>query len=116
MLRKLLAAAVLAGLMVGRAAADDLKATIIKVDPDKNTVVVKLENKDEETTFPVNEDARIYRQDKGKKNKPGPDMPIQGGLKALKEGTPVTLTTIQGGSGKDVVIAIKVEGPPKKLK
>jgi hypothetical protein len=94
--------------------AAEYKATIKKVNADKSTIVVTIDDK--EQTFLVARDAEIYTQAKGKKNKPGPKNPIEGGLVKVKEGSEVTLTTIKSGE-TEIVSSIKVEmGRRKKNK
>jgi hypothetical protein len=107
--------AALAAILVlaGVSRADEYKATIKKVDAEKNSIVVTVAG--EEKTFSVAKDAEIYTQPKGKKNKPGPKDPVSGGLSGLKDGSEVTLTTIKSGD-KEIVSAIKLEMATKKKK
>ena len=113
MLRRVLCVAAVIGLLttVALAADEGFKATIKKIDADKNTITVAVDGK--ETTYDVAKDADIFSQGKGKQNKPGPKEPISGGLSSLKVDAEVTITTIKKAD-KDVVVSIKLEGMRKK--
>ncbi len=113
MLYRTLAAVSILVIMTGVSLADEYKATIKKVDADKSTIIVTID--DNGRTFLVARDAEIYTQTKGKKNKPGPKNPIEGGLAKVKQGSEVTLTTIKSGD-KEIVSSIKVEMGKRKKK
>jgi hypothetical protein len=112
MLRYVLTALTVCGLCATTALADDFKATIKKIDAEKNSITLLVANGGEKT-FAVSKDADIYAIGKAKKNKPGPKQPISGGLGGLKTDTEVTVTTIKSND-REVVAAIKVEGAQKK--
>jgi hypothetical protein len=113
MLNRILAATAAVVIFAGISRAEEHKATIKKVDAEKNSIVVTVAG--DEKTFSVAKDAEIYTQQKGKKNKPGPKDPVSGGLSGLKDGSEVTLTTIKSGEN-EIVSAIKLEMVAKKKK
>lgn len=113
MLSRIFATVAVVIAFAGVVRAEEYKATIKNVDADKNSIVVTVGSDDK--TFTVAKDAEIYTQAKGKKNKPGPKNPVEGGLSGIKEGSEVTLTTIKNGDN-EIVSSIKVEAPKKKKK
>jgi hypothetical protein len=92
MLRKFLCAAFVCLLSVGFALADDVKGKVKSVDPDKSTITVTVDDKDQ--TLPVSKDVKLSL---GKKVKE---------LKDIKVGADVVLTTSKQDD-KDVVTEIK---------
>jgi len=96
-------------LMVGFVYADDVTGMVKKVDTEKSTITVVLQNGSEKT-FDVAKDADIYTIGKGKKK---PKEGIEGGLKGVKEDSSVALTTIKKGD-REIAISIKIEGMQKK--
>jgi hypothetical protein len=112
MWRRLLIACSLLVLMAGLVWADDVSGKVKRVDTDKNTITIVLKNGDEKT-YDVAKDADIYTIGPGKKNKPGPKVGIEGGLKNVKEDSSVAISTIKK-SDRETVISIKVEGMGKK--
>lgn len=113
MFSRIAAALVVVVAFAGVSRAEEYKATVKKVDADKNSIVVTIGSDDK--TFTVAKDAEIYTQAKGKKNKPGAKNPVDGGLSGVKEGAEVTLTTIKSGDN-EIISSIKVETPKKKKK
>jgi len=109
MLRRFLGVVAVFGLIVGIALADDFKATVRKVDADKNSIVLTVDG--EEKTYDVSKDADIFVMKKVKMK--DERSPISGGLSGLKKNSDVTVTTIKKGD-KEIVVAIKLEGPAKK--
>lgn len=99
-------------LFAGSMAAAEIKGTIAKIDTEKNTITVNTGG-DADQAYPVAKDAEIYRQGKGRQNKPGPKEPIIGGLKGLTVGTEVTLMTIKSGS-REIISSVRVDGTVKK--
>lgn len=113
MLSRIAAALAVVIAFAGVVRAEEYKATVKKVDADKNSIVVTIASGDK--TFIVAKDAEIYTQAKGRKNKPGPKNPLPDGLAGVKEGSEVTLTTIKAGD-REIISAIKVEMGMKKKK
>src|SRR5262245_50254319 len=105
MIHRTLIAAVALTVFAVSAPAEEVKATIKKIDAEKNSVFVTISGDDK--TLPVAKDAEIYTQAKGRQNKPGPKQPLTGGLGGLKEGSEVTLFTFKSGE-KEIVAAIRV--------
>ena len=112
MLRKV--GAVLAVLLCGLvlAQAEEIRGKVKSTDPDKNTITVTVNDKDQ--TLPVAKEAKIY-QLVGKKLKKAKPEDVVGGLGGLKSGTEVMLTTDKK-DGKEEVTEVKVEGLKKKKK
>ncbi len=100
-------------LCAGVSLADEIKGKVKSVDADKNTITVTVGDKDQ--TIPIAKDAEVFSLGKGKKGQPGPKVAVTDGIKGVKEGTDVTLTT-EKKDDKDTVTAIKVEAPAKKKK
>jgi hypothetical protein len=92
--------------------ADEIRGKVKSTDPDKNTITVTVDDKDQ--TLPVVKDAKIYRL-VGKKIKKAQPENVPGGLSGLTSGTDVTLTT-EKQDGKEVATQVKVEGLTKKKK
>jgi len=112
MYRRMLTAVAVTVLFGSLARAEEVTATIKSVNADKNTVTVTINGEDK--TMTVSKDAEIYTQLKGKKNKPGPKQPLEGGLSRLKVGTEVTLMTFKSGD-EEIISSIAID-PSKKLK
>ncbi len=93
----------------GRLPAEEIKGKLKSVDRDKNTVTLAVG--DAEKTFSVANDARITGQF-GKKLKKAVTQDVVGGLKGLKEGSDLTLTS--AGEGK--VTEVKLDGLQPKVK
>jgi hypothetical protein len=105
----LLALAVCAGGLL----ADEVKGKVKSVDPDKGTITVTADDKDQ--TLDVAKDAKVIHL-VGKKLKKAKVRDVPGGLGGVKAGDEVTLTTEAKG-GRSVVSQVKVEGlAPKKKK
>ena len=104
MLRKLVAAALGIVLVAGIVLADEIKGKVKSVDADKNTitVTVKVDDKDTDKTFTVTADTKVQA-----KKKSGELVDVEGGLKAVKEGQDVTITT-EKKDDKEVVTQILV--------
>jgi phosphotransferase system HPr-like phosphotransfer protein len=108
MTRSLLA--LLGGLAVATAGvtAGEIKGTVKKVED--NTITVTVDKKDQSLTF--TKDVKVTSQSgKGNKTKL---QEVEGGVKGIKEGTTVTLTT-ETKDGKEVVTQVKME-PAEKMK
>ncbi len=112
MIRRTIIAVAVTVVLAAFARAEELTATIKSVDADNHKITVAI-NGDEKTMM-VSQDAEIYTQTKGKKNKPGPKQPLAGGLKDLKIGTEVTLVTFKSGDA-EVVSSIAID-PTKRAK
>jgi hypothetical protein len=112
--------ATLAALALGlsAASADELKGTLKKVNTTANSLTVTIDGKDR--TLPVSKDASFVNvsTEKGKKGKSTEKLtPIDGGLGALKEGSPVTVLTEKADDKKETVTSVKVgNGTAKKAK
>ena len=112
MIRRMLIAIAASVVLISFARAEDLTATIKSVDADNHKITVTVNG--DEKTMKVSDDAEIYTQTKGKKNKPGPKQPIAGGLSGLKIGTEVSLVTFKSGDD-DIVSSIGID-PTKRAK
>jgi hypothetical protein len=114
MLNRLLgAAACLLALGFAVVSADEVKGRVKKVDTDKNTLTITVNDKDQ--TFTIPKEARIVALF-GKKVKKAQLLEMPGGLGAVKENVEVTVTT-EKKDDKDVVSQVKVEElQPKKKK
>ena len=113
MLRSILSALSVLTLCAGLSLADEVKGKIKSVDAEKSTLIITVDDKDQ--SFPVAKDAEIYSLGKAKKGQPAPKVTVTDGLKGVKDGADVTLTT-EKKDGKDTVTAIKVEKAKKKKK
>lgn len=111
MLRRALAGLVVCFAVMGVAIADEVKGVLKKVDPAKRTITVTVDGTDK--NFVVAQDAEVYSQAAGKKNKQAPKVPIPGGVDGIKTGSALVLSTIKKGD-RETAIAIKVEGAAKK--
>jgi hypothetical protein len=97
----------------GSLRADDLRATVKKLDLGQNTITVTAEDKDQ--TLNLAKDVKVTALF-GKKLKKAKEESMPGGVSAVREGAVVTLTTSKGDN-KDVVTRIKIEElQPKKKK
>jgi Cu/Ag efflux protein CusF len=95
------------------ASADDVRGKVKKVDADKGTITITVDDKDQ--TFDVPKEAKVVGIF-GKKLKKAQQLDLPGGLAAIKEGANVTITTDKKDN-KDVVSQVKVEDlMPKKKK
>jgi hypothetical protein len=113
MLSRLLGALCVVAITFAVADADDIKGRVKKVDTDKNTLTITVNDKDQ--TFTIPKEARIVGLF-GKKLKKAQLLEIPGGLSAVKENVEVTVTTDKKDN-KDVVSQVKVEElMPKKKK
>ena len=91
--------------------AESVPGKVKSVDPDKNTITVTVGDKD--TTFTVDKASKMYATTgKGKKTM---KSDIADGLKGIKEGQSVVLTT-EKKDDKEIVNEIKVEQEMKKKK
>ena len=108
MLKTGLAAVMALVLAAAGATADEIKGKVKKIDADKNTVVLTVDDKD--TTYDVAKDAKITTAVPGAKKKDAPTAKdVEGGLKGLKVGDDATLT-VEKKDGKEVATAIKLSG------
>ncbi len=96
----------------GRVSAEEVSGKVKSVDVDKSTVTLEVGTA--ERVFPVASDAKIVGSF-GKNAKKATTGPIVGGLKGIKEGAEITLTT-EKRDDKDVVAQVKVEGLQAKAK
>ena len=91
--------------------ADTIPGKVKSVDAEKNTITLTVGDKDQ--TLSVPKDTKIFTLvGKGKKAQP---QDVTDGLKGVKEGQSVVVTT-EKKDDKDVVTQIKVEPEPKKKK
>jgi Cu/Ag efflux protein CusF len=104
--------ALLAALSTGHLWGDEIKGQVKSVDPDKSTITLAVG--DAEKTLNVAPTAKITGLF-GKKIKKATTQDIPGGLKGVKEGTEVTVTTAST-DGKDQVTELRVEGLQAKMK
>src|SRR5262249_49471084 len=86
------------------AAAEEIKGKLKKAGNDKITITVDEKDK----TFDVSKDAKVVTLGKKKQL-----VDVTGGLKGLKEGDEVTLTTDKK-EDKEVVTQVQVAGKKKK--
>jgi Cu/Ag efflux protein CusF len=103
--RVLGAAACLLALTFAVVSADEVKGRVKKVDSDKGTLTLTVNDKDQ--TFTIPKEAKIVGLF-GKKIKKAQLLDIPGGLTGVKEGVEVTVTTDKKDN-KDVVSQVKVE-------
>lgn len=92
--------------------AEEIKGKVKSVDPDKHTVTLAVG--DAEKTFDVAADAKVTGLF-GKKLKKAVSQDVQGGLKGVKEGSEVTLTS-EAKEGKATVTQVRLEGLQPKVK
>jgi hypothetical protein len=95
-------------------AADDTRGKVKAIDADKGQLVIVVDDKDK--TYTVPKEARIYSENKKKKQKA-----VDGGLSGIKVDSFVTVTTETREVGdkkekQEVVTAIKVDAMKKKKK
>jgi hypothetical protein len=103
MFRKALVATGLFALLVTTAMADTYLDKVTAIDADKRTITIPVEKKD--TTFKVDEKVDVQVQVKvGKRLRV---TPMREGLKGIKVGDEVTITT-EKKAGEDVVTKIVV--------
>ncbi|MBY0527376.1 MAG: hypothetical protein K2R98_28530 [Gemmataceae bacterium] len=100
MLRNLVTSLAVAGLLLitGVVLAEEIKGSVVKVDAEKSTITVKVDDKDKE--FTVAKDAKILS---------AKDKPLKDGLKSLKEKAEVILTT-EKKDDKEVVTKVQLKG------
>jgi hypothetical protein len=91
--------------------ADEYKGTVKKVDAEKNTLTVSIDEKDR--TFDIPKDAKIYTTGKKKKGKPAPEVPVA--LGDVKENAKVVVTT-KKEDDKETVTSVQIEREKKKKK
>jgi hypothetical protein len=96
----------------GRAPAEEIKGKVKSVDLEKATITMEVGTS--EQVFPIAADAKFLGQF-GKKAKKATTQAIAGGLKGIKEGAVVTVTT-EKRDEKEVVSLLKVEGLQVKEK
>src|SRR5262249_28451240 len=93
--------------------AEVIRGKVKSTDADKNTITVTADGKDQ--TLDVARDAKITQPAIGKAAKKKPAADVPGGLKGLKAGTDVIVTTYKV-DGKEQVSLISVETATKKKK
>ena len=91
---------------VGSALAGDVTGKVKSIDVEKQTVTLEVNASDR--VFSVPSEAKIVGSF-GKKEKKATTEPIEGGLKGLKEGSDLTITT-ETRDDKEVVLQVKVAG------
>ena len=84
--------------------AAEVKGKVKKVDTDKMTITVTVDDKDQDFTY--NADTKVTRGDKATKDR-------EKALKGIKEGSNISITT-EKKDGKDVVTEIKLSGGKKQ--
>lgn len=100
-------------LVAGRAGAEEVRGRVKSVDPGKATITMEVHDTDR--TYPVAADAKFLGRF-GKKAKKATTREIAEGLKGIKEGSAVVVTT-EKRDDKDTVARVEVEGlQPKKKK
>jgi len=103
MLRRMLFTVALGFLILGTATADTYLDKVTAIDADKRTITIPVDKKD--TTFKVDEKADVRVQVKvGKRLQV---TPMRDGIKGIKVGDEVTITT-EKKAGEDVVTKIVV--------
>jgi Cu/Ag efflux protein CusF len=100
------------GFAESQSSAEEIKGKIKSVDLDKATITLEVGTS--ERVYPVASEARFLGQF-GKKVKKATTQVIEGGLKGIKEGAEVTVTT-EKRDEKEVVSLVKVEGLQVKEK
>lgn len=111
-MRSALCFAALLALAASPLAADEIKGRVKSVDPDKHTITLLVG--DAEKTFEVAPDAKITGLF-GKKLKKAVSQDVPGGLKGIKEGAEVALTS-EDKDRKPTVNQVKLEGLQPKIK
>ncbi|HYT95110.1 MAG TPA: hypothetical protein VEL76_40710 [Gemmataceae bacterium] len=112
MLSRLFGVACLSVIGLAAASADDIRGKVKKVDAEKGTITITVDDKDQ--SFDVPKDAKIVAL-YGKKLKKAQQLDLPGGLAAVKEGANVTITYDKKDK-KDVVTQVRVEDLMKKKK
>jgi Cu/Ag efflux protein CusF len=97
---------------VGSASAGDVTGKVKSVDVKKQTVTLEVNSA--ERVFSIPSEAKVVGSF-GKKEKKATVEPIEGGLKGLKEGSELTITT-ELRDDKEVVLQVKVAGLQAKVK
>jgi hypothetical protein len=97
----------------GRLSADEIKGKVKAVDPEKGTITLAVG--DAERTLAVASDARVFGLF-GKKLKKATTRDVAGGLRGVKEGVDVILSTEAKDDGKPVVTRVSVETLQPKVK
>ena len=105
-------AVLVVGAWAGQARAGEVVGKVKSVDAEKGTVTVEVDSA--EKVYLVSSDARVVGTI-GKKVKKATTETVPGGLRGVKEGVDVTLST-EARDGKDVVVGIKVGGLQPKAK
>jgi hypothetical protein len=114
MFRCVFAGVAAVALSAGAAPAVEVKGKVKSVDAEKSSLVVTVGDKDQ--ALAVAKDAEVFSQGKTKNDKPGPKEPVADGLRGLKVGAEVTVTT-ETKDGKETATAVKVDaGVVKKKK
>jgi len=96
----------------GRATANEIRGKAKNIDGDKGTITVTIGDADQ--TYNVAGDARVVGLF-GKKIKKATTEDVPGGLRGVKAGSEVTLTT-DTKDAKSLVTQVKVEDLQPKLK
>jgi hypothetical protein len=96
----------------GRAPAEEIKGKVKSVDLEKATITMEVGTS--EQVYPVASDAKFLGQF-GKKAKKATTEAIVGGLKGIKEGAEVIVTT-EKRDAKEVISLVKVESLQAKVK
>ena len=104
--------ALVLALGAGRLSADEVRGKVKQVDGDKGRLTLTVGDADK--TFDVGGDTRVVGL-YGKKLKKAKTQDLAGGLRGLKEGAEVTLTTAKKDD-KDVVTEVKLDGLQAKVK
>src|SRR4051794_36414533 len=105
------AVALVVALGAGRLSADEVRGKVKQVDGEKGTLTLTVGEADK--SYEIG-DARVTAL-YGKKLKKATSRDLAGGLRSLKEGSEVTLTTAKKDD-KDVVTEVKLEGLQAKVK
>lgn len=92
--------------------ADEIKGKVKSVDSGKHTITLAVG--DAEKTFDVAADAKVTGLF-GKKLKKAVSQDVPGGLKGVKEGTDVTVTS-ETKEGKATVTQVELDGLQPKIK
>lgn len=100
------------GFVASRGQAEEIRGTVKSVDLEKATITMEVGSADQ--VFPVAADAKFLGEF-GKKAKKATTQAIPGGLKGIKEGAEVVVTT-EKRDAADVVSQVKVEGLQAKKK
>ena len=98
--------------LVGLVSAGDVTGKVKSVDVKKQTVTLEVNSA--ERVFSIPSEAKVVGSF-GKKENKATTEPIEGGLKGLKEGSELTITT-ELRDAKEVVLQVKVAGLQAKVK